>query len=125
MTNEERVEEILIESYQIGINNKVLQSTIKIMDENKNMSFYQSIERAFLHEKTKYDKKMNEELIEKFQFLISKMNSEGFHYCFKHYSTFGDINDKKFHELREKYVESADELNKYINSRLEELILIN
>lgn len=65
---------------------------------------------------------MNYDLIEKFEFLISKMRTEGFHYCFKHYSKFEEIDDDKFHELREKYLKSADELQNYIESRLEDLL---
>lgn len=65
---------------------------------------------------------MNYDLIEKFEFLISKMRVEGFHYCFKHYSKFEEIDDDKFHELRENYLKSADELKNYIETRLEDLL---
>jgi hypothetical protein len=65
---------------------------------------------------------MNYELIENFEFLKSKMRDEGFHYCFKHYSNFKEIDDIKFHELRIKYLRAADDLENYINSRYEELI---
>lgn len=66
---------------------------------------------------------MNYDLIEKFEYLISKMKNEGFHYCFKHYSNFEEIDDDKFHELREKYLKSADELEHYINSKYEDLLI--
>lgn len=65
---------------------------------------------------------MNYDLIEKFEFLIAKMRDEGFHYCFKHYSKFEEIDDDKFHELRENYLKSADELKNYIETRLEDLL---
>ncbi len=65
---------------------------------------------------------MNFDLIENFEYLISKMKNEGFHYCFKHYSSFKEVDDIKFHELRIKYLNAADELENYINSRYEELI---
>lgn len=65
---------------------------------------------------------MNYDLIEKFEFLISKIRNEGFHYCFKHYSKFEEIDDDKFHELRENYLKSADELKNYIETRLEDLL---
>jgi hypothetical protein len=50
------------------------------------------------------------------------MRTEGFHYCFKHYSKFEEIDDDKFHELRENYLKSADELKNYIETRLEDLL---
>ncbi|MFN7584003.1 MAG: hypothetical protein ACK5P0_01450 [bacterium] len=62
---------------------------------------------------------MNYDLIEKFEYLISKMKNEGFHYCFKHYSSFEEIDDDKFHLLRENYLKSADELKDDIETRLE------
>jgi hypothetical protein len=53
-----------------------------------------------------------------FEYVRIKMENEGFHYCFKHYSEFKEIKDKKFHELRLAYLEAADALEKYIHSRL-------
>jgi glutamate/tyrosine decarboxylase-like PLP-dependent enzyme len=46
-----------------------------------------------------------------------RMKEEGFHYCFKHYSSFKEIKDEKFHELREKYLEVAKELEQYITNK--------
>lgn len=46
--------------------------------------------------------------------LLSKVDNEGFDYAFRHYSSFEEIKDKKFHELREKYKKAADELASYI-----------
>lgn len=65
---------------------------------------------------------MNYDLIEKYEYLISKMKNEGFHYCFKHYSKFEEIDDDKFHELREGYLKSANDLEKYVYDRLEDLL---
>ena len=36
---------------------------------------------------------LNEDEKEQWQFLYSTMKEEGFHYCFKHYSDFEDIED--------------------------------
>ena len=55
---------------------------------------------------------------EEAEYLSVKIREEEFHYCFKHYSRFGDIKDEKFHELRTAYLKSADELEKYINEQL-------
>jgi hypothetical protein len=48
------------------------------------------------------------------------MKQEGLHYCFKHYSSFKEIDDEKFHELREKYLEIAQELEQYITNKTKE-----
>jgi len=65
---------------------------------------------------------MNYKMIEEFEFLISKMKNEGLHYCFKHYSSFDEIKDEKFHELRKQYLTSANELENYVKIKYEELL---
>ena len=47
-------------------------------------------------------------------YLNAKMRDEGFDYCFRHYSSFKEIKDDKFHELRLKYIQAAEELEKYV-----------
>jgi hypothetical protein len=49
-----------------------------------------------------------------------RMDAEGFHYCFEHYSSFKEIKDEKFHELREKYLEVAKELEEYVKNKVNE-----
>jgi hypothetical protein len=49
-------------------------------------------------------------------YLNAKMRDEGFDYCFRHYSSFDEIKDEKFHELRLKYIEIAEELEKYVKT---------
>ena len=59
--------------------------------------------------------------LENFQMVQYRMIAEGFHYYFKHYSTFEEIEDEKFHELRKQYLESAKQLKDYINLKVEEI----
>ena len=40
---------------------------------------------------------------------------EGFDYAFVHYSSFDNIKDKKFHELREAFVAARGKLADYID----------
>ena len=54
---------------------------------------------------------------ENWTFLHTKMRDEGFHYCFKDYSSFEEIEDEKFHELRKKYLEIAEELESYVKDK--------
>ena len=61
--------------------------------------------------------------LEDFADLNSRMNQEGFHYCFKHYSSFTDIEDDKFHKLRKAYLKAADELEKYIKDKAEKFYM--
>lgn len=46
-----------------------------------------------------------------------RMENEGFHYCFKHYSSFKEIEDEKFHQLRKQYLEIALELEQYVKNK--------
>ena len=59
---------------------------------------------------------------EDYNFLISKMENEGFDYCFKSYSDWKEISDIKFHILRNKYLESMQNLKDYIQNDLKKNI---
>ena len=50
-----------------------------------------------------------------------RMEAEGFHYCFKHYSSFEEIEDPKFHELRLAYINAADAIKKYVDEQINKL----
>lgn len=63
---------------------------------------------------------MTPEENEDWLYLKSKMDNEGFHYCFVHYSRFEEIKDKKFHELKNLYINTAKELEDYINNKCKE-----
>ena len=52
-------------------------------------------------------------------YLNAKMRDEGFDYCFRHYSSFKEIKDDKFHELRLKYIQIAEELENYVETQYE------
>ena len=43
--------------------------------------------------------------VEDAEYLSIKIRDEGFHYCFKHYSRFEDIDDEEFHKLRKYYLQ--------------------
>lgn len=45
------------------------------------------------------------------------VNNEGFDYAFYGYSNYNKIEDEKFHELRNKYLDARQELEKYINRK--------
>jgi len=49
-----------------------------------------------------------------------RMKEEGFHYCFKHYSDWSEIEDSEFHRLRLNYLETAQKLQELVNSKLDE-----
>jgi hypothetical protein len=55
-----------------------------------------------------------------FEHVKYRMEEEGFHYCFFHYSRWNEIKDEKFHHLREAYLKAANELEEYVNKKSEE-----
>lgn len=63
------------------------------------------------------------EQLEEFEMVQYRMEAEGFHYCFKCYSSFNEIEDPKFHELRLAYLAAADALAEYVDNKLTELNL--
>ena len=63
---------------------------------------------------------LHEEL-EDWQMVQYRMGNEGIDYCFKHYSSFEEIKDEKFHELRNKFLTSLDEIQNYVDSKINEL----
>ena len=62
-----------------------------------------------------------EDELDGFENVRYRMEAEGFHYCFKHYSSFQEVEDGKFHELRRKYLEVSEDLEKYVHSKINEL----
>ena len=59
--------------------------------------------------------------LEDWQMVRYRMDNEGIDYCFKHYSSFEEIKDEKFHELRNKFLTSLDEIQNYVDGKINEL----
>ena len=51
-----------------------------------------------------------------FNYVAYKMSYEGFDYCFRRYAAFEEVDDEKFHKLRESYIAAADALEEYVKS---------
>lgn len=53
--------------------------------------------------------------------LAARVDSDGLHYTLVHYSDFthgrNEVKDRRFHQLREAYVQSADELEQYLREK--------
>ena len=64
---------------------------------------------------------MDNNELEDWQMVRYRMDNEGIDYCFKHYSSFEEIKDEKFHELRDKFLTSLDEIQNYVDSKINEL----
>jgi hypothetical protein len=62
-----------------------------------------------------------EDLLEEFENVKYRMEAEGFHYCFDGYSSFDEVKDEKFHQLRLSYLSAAEELQQYVKLRINEL----
>jgi hypothetical protein len=65
---------------------------------------------------------MKTDELEEFQQVQYRIRSEGLHYCFAHYSEFGEIIDPEFHRLRTAYLEAAGELEAYVDKKIEDLL---
>jgi len=61
------------------------------------------------------------EQLENFQYVQVKMRDEGFDYCFRHYSSFEEVEDEKFHSLRESYIKISEELEEYVKSKIKQI----
>ena len=55
--------------------------------------------------------------------VIYRIGSDGFDYCFRDYSDFEEVKDKKFHELRVAYEKSAQKLEGYLKKECARLNL--
>lgn len=64
--------------------------------------------------------KLHEEL-ENFENVKYRIRNEGFHYCFKHYSSFEEIEDEEFHRLRHQYLQSSEALEQYVETQINEI----
>jgi hypothetical protein len=61
-------------------------------------------------------------LLEEFQNVRYRMDNEGFHYCFESYSSFDELEDDKFHKLREEYHRVSEELENYVEKKISDLL---
>lgn len=50
-----------------------------------------------------------------------RMDNEGFEYCFKHYSSFSEIKDEEFHNLRLSLLSQMDKMRKLVHDRIEDI----
>jgi hypothetical protein len=62
---------------------------------------------------------MTEEELENWESVKSRMKQEGIEYCFKHYSTFEEIEDEEFHKLRLELLNTMEKIHDYVNYKIE------
>lgn len=62
---------------------------------------------------------MTEEEHENWVMVRYRMDNEGLEYCFKHYSSFEEIEDEKFHKLRNELLEKMKEIRVYVEEKLD------
>lgn len=46
--------------------------------------------------------------------VCDRVNNEGFHYAFLHYSDFKEVKDREFHKLRKAYIAATKKLADYL-----------
>lgn len=49
-----------------------------------------------------------------------RMGEEGIEYCFRHYSSFSEIQDEEFHNKREKLIAMMEEMEQYVADKITE-----
>jgi hypothetical protein len=62
---------------------------------------------------------MTEEELENWESVKYRMKQEGIEYCFKHYSTFEEIEDEEFHKLRLELLNTMEKIHDYVNYKIE------
>jgi len=60
-----------------------------------------------------------EEQLENWHNVDYRMNNEGFEYCFKQYSSFSEIKDEEFHNLRLTLINQMENMRKLVHDRIE------
>ena len=88
--------------------------------EQWKVEFSKQLGESLMRYKDKEIEKLENQL-EDFEMVRYRMNTEGFHYCFKHYSSFIDVDDDEFHRLRNKYLEVSEDLEQYVLKKIESL----
>lgn len=63
---------------------------------------------------------MSDEELEKWEMVRYRMEDEGMAYCFKHYSSFEDIKDEQFHNLRLNFIRIMSEMENYVLNKIKE-----
>ena len=63
--------------------------------------------------------KQLEEEHENWEMVRYRMDNEGLEYCFKHYSSFEEIEDEEFHKLRNELLEKMKEIREYVEEKLD------
>jgi len=63
----------------------------------------------------------DQKLLEKYQNVVYRIESEGVGYTFKNYSTFDEIEDKEFHKLRKYLIQHIDLMDFYIKKTINDL----
>jgi hypothetical protein len=63
---------------------------------------------------------MSEEELESWENVQYRIDEEGFEYCFKHYSSWEEIKDEKFHQMRLEVLKQMKELRNYIDLKVTE-----
>lgn len=59
---------------------------------------------------------------EEFEMVRYRMDNEGLEYCFLHYSSFPEVKDEKFHQLRTELINKIKEIREYVEYKCNEEI---
>lgn len=62
-----------------------------------------------------------EKELEKYQKVVYRIKNEGVGYTFKHYSSFKEIEDEEFHNLRKNLIDCINLMDEYLKNKIDDL----
>jgi hypothetical protein len=62
-----------------------------------------------------------DEQLENWKELKYRMNNEGMSYCFEQYSSWSEIDNEEFHQLKEKYLETSRRIKLLVDNKVDEI----
>jgi hypothetical protein len=66
------------------------------------------------------DEQLRDEL-DQWKMVRYRIEDEGMEYCFRHYSSFSDIEDEEFHRLRLNLIQLMDQMEQFVENKITEI----
>jgi hypothetical protein len=66
------------------------------------------------------DEQLRDEL-DQWKMVRYRIEDEGMEYCFRHYSSFSDIEDEEFHRLRLNLIQLMDQIEQFVENKITEI----
>jgi hypothetical protein len=100
--------------------NKAREYSSPMIEELINETTPEELEKLSQDMENEILKDQLQDEFELWKSLHFRMEDEGIEYCFKHYSNWTEIQDEKFHELKQKLIDTMSEMWIYVHSKITE-----